>query len=256
MSLSPRTGPATVPAFAMSEQRTYPIRCPKCGQSLDAALYESVNVKTDPALKEQLMMNRLNAVTCGQCGLSFRVDKALLYQDPDRQLLIYWLPVPEDQIEDGEARFADWLAEMSRILPEGIHGPSVHLVFNRTELVERIFLKEAGLDERLVEYIKYLIYSKNAGKLAPAEKILLFNAQDSTESMLRFVVQDARTRQFESALDYGRDAYRALAETFGTDDKSADLLELFPGPYVNARALLLKELASESPADPESDPAS
>jgi hypothetical protein len=219
---------------------------------MEVELHESINVKIDPDLKQQLMMNKVNMVTCPQCELAFRVDKPLLYSDPDRRLLIYWFPAADGKFEEGEEQFADWLRDMGRVLPEGLRAPDVHLVFTRTELVERIFLKEAGLDERIIEYIKYLIYSKNAGKMDPANKIVLFNAQDSTEEALRFVVQDVETRQFESMLEYGRDAYKALIEAFGQEEKTADLLELFPGPYISARAALLRELESE-PSEPDLD---
>jgi hypothetical protein len=229
----------------MSETRSYKIHCPQCRRQIDVDLLDSVNVKTDPALKERLMMNQVNAVTCPDCRLAFRVDKPLLYSDPDRRLLVYWIPVAEGHAEEGEEQFSAWLRDMGAVLPDGLRAPDIHLVFTRTELVERIFLKEAGLDERIIEYIKYLIYSKNAGRMNPAEKAVLFNAQDSTEQALRFVVQDVRTRQFEAMLEFGRDAYHALVETFGREEKTADLIELFPGPYISARAALTRDLKSE-----------
>lgn len=234
----------------MSEKKPYSINCPRCRKAMEVELYESINVKTSPDLKQQLMMNQVNAVTCPDCGLQFRVDKPLLYSDPANRLLIYWFPHREENFEDGEERFAEWLREMGTVMPDGVRAPDVHLVFTRTELIERIFLKEAGLDERIVEYIKYMIYSKNTARLDPATKILLFNAQDSTEDDLCFVVQDAGTRQFEAMLKYGRDTYRALQETFGSEEKSADLLELFPGPYISARALLRMQNEDE-PGDGE-----
>ena len=233
----------------MSEKKTYSITCPRCRKALDVELFESINVKAEPDLKQQLMMNQINAVKCPDCDLSFRVDKPLLYSDPAQRLLIYWFPHREENFEDGEERFGEWLREMGTIMPDGVRAPDVHLVFTRTELIERIFLKEAGLDERIIEYIKYMIYSKNSGRLDPTTKILLFNAQDSTDLELCFVVQDAGTRQFEAMLKYGRDTYRALAEAFGTEEKSADLLELFPGPYISARALIRKESDLEPPED-------
>lgn len=236
----------------MSEKRPYKINCPKCAEEMDVQLHESINVKTDPDLKQQLMMNKINTVICPQCALSFRVDKPLLYSDPDRRLLIYWFPAADGAFEEGEEQFAAWFREMGSVLPEGVMAPDVHLVFTRTELVERIFLKEAGLDERIIEYIKYLVYSKNVGKMDPAHKIILFNAQDSSEESLRFVVQDAKTRQFEALLEYGRDAYTALIEAFGQEEKTADLLELFPGPYISARAALIREMRSE-PSEPDLD---
>lgn len=239
----------------MSQQNEYPIRCPKCGHQQTVMLYDAVNIKTSPELREQLMQNKLNAVTCAACGFNFRIDKNLVYSDPAHKLLIFWVPVAESDYARGEEQFIALLRELSGLLPDDVHAPTVHLVFNRVELIERIFLVEAGLDERLIEYIKYMLYTRNAERLNPATKVLLFNATDSTPEHLCFVVQDAATRKFEAVLQYGRDAYTALAETFNGEEKSADLLELFPGPHISARALLLKErTAGQETEPPAKDP--
>lgn len=225
----------------MAQQSTYPIRCPKCGHEQTVTLYDAIDVKAEPALRAQLMENKLNAVVCEACGFGFRVDKNLVYSDPTRKLLLFWVPTSEDNFAQGEEQFVSMLRDLSGLLPDDLHAPSVHLVFTRVELIERIFLIEAGLDERLIEYIKYTLYTRNAARIAPEQKLLLFNATDSTPEHLCFVVQDAKTRQFEAVLQYSRDAYTALKETFADAEKSVDLLELFPGPYISARALLLRE---------------
>ena len=232
----------------MSQQAEYPIRCPKCGHEQAVALYDAVNVKSEPALRALLMENKLNAVTCASCGFGFRVDKNLVYNDPDRRLLIFWVPTAESDYARGEEQFAALLRDLTSALPDDVRAPSVHLVFNRVELIERIFLAEAGLDERLIEYIKYTLYTRNAGRLNPAAKILLFNATDSTPEHLCFVVQDATSRKFEAMFQYERAAYKALQEAFTSGEQSADLLELFPGPHISARALLLRELQAPPPA--------
>lgn len=234
----------------MSNVASHNITCPRCKHMMDVQLYDSVNVATDPALRDQLMRNQLNMVTCPQCELAFRVDKPLLYCDPAKRILIYWLPTAPDSYQAGEDQFRSWLMKMGNVLPDDIRAPDIHLVFTRIELVERIFLLEQGLNERLIEYIKYIIYSRNAGRVNPAEKALLFNAEDSNETTLCFVVQDVQTRQLESVLQYSRDAYKVLADTFSQADKTADLLELFPGPYISARTQLLRELDAEK-AKPE-----
>lgn len=234
----------------MSQQNTYPIRCPKCGQEQTVSLYDAINVKEEPALRAQLMENRLNSVTCAACGFAFRVDKNLVYSDPDRKLLVFWVPTAEIDYSRGEEQFISLLGDLSRLLPDDVNAPSVHLVFTRTELVERIFLLEAGLDERLIEYIKYTLYTRNASRLDPATKVLLFNATDSTPEHLCFVVQDVATRKFEAMLQYSREAYDGLHEAFSVDEKSTDLLELFPGPHICARTLLLREQAEPEEQEP------
>jgi hypothetical protein len=207
-------------------------------------------VKTNPELKEALLKNQLNQVTCGKCQFSFRVDKQLVYNDPDRRVLIYWFPSGDAPDVESEEKFIEAVGEITKSLPEGAEAPSVHLVFNRTELIERIFMKEAGLDERIIEYIKYTMFTRNAKRLDPAAKGLLFNAHDSNDSTLCFIVQDLASKKFEAVLNYERKSYDALKEAFADDEKSFDLLELFPGPHISARQNLLRELKTE-PEDEE-----
>jgi hypothetical protein len=121
-------------------------------------------------------------------------------------------------------------------------------VTSRTELTERIFLFEAGLNERIVEYIKYMIYSRNADRVDPAGKNLLLDVEDSTPEALCFVVQDVETRKLESMMKFERKTYDALSEMFDSDEQTVDLLELFPGPYISARELFLQEEPGSPPA--------
>jgi len=187
------------------------------------------------------MRNQLNAVTCAECAFTFQVHKPLLYHDPTRRFMIYWLPVPEGAETAGEQQFAEILLQLATQQLEGVPLPQMHLVFSRTELIERIFLLEAGLDERVIEYVKHLMYLNNTGKLDPAQKALLFNAQDSTPENLCFVVQDVTSRKMEAMLHYSRKAYAAMAELFHAEEKMRMLRELFPGPHISARALLVQQ---------------
>jgi hypothetical protein len=235
----------------MSQQKTYVIRCPKCQQDQSVELYESINVQTSPDLKKLLMANQMNTVTCEQCALTFRVDKPLLYHDPKRNFMIYQIPMGENVVEDGEREFTESLGRLSSLMPKDIQPPDVSLVFSRTELVERIFLRDAGLNERIIEYIKYMIYTRNMGKINPVRKALLFDVEDSTPEALCFVVQDVESKKLESVLQYDRKTYTALCETFDKDDQTPTLLEFFPGPYISARRLLLKETLEPNSGAPQ-----
>ena len=222
----------------MSQTRSYPIPCPQCGAQGAAELHESVNVAEHPELREDLMADRLNRVRCHDCGFEFRVDKPLLYHDPAHRLLLWWMPAGREQPD----RARDEVARMQERLAEALGGesvPELQLVYERSELIERIFLVEAGLDPRLIEYVKYIIYSNNAARIDPARKRLLFNAQDSTGDVLCFVVQDVESRKLNSVLQYHRDAYAGVKEMFD-GARAEGLRELFPGPYYSARALAME----------------
>lgn len=225
----------------MSTKQIYPIQCPQCGADQEAELYDAVNVLEAPLLRDALMGNTLNQVECPHCGFAFRVDKRLLYHDPERGLMIYWLPGQESSYQENKDEFLAAMGALNATLPDEFEPPTVHLVFSRVELVERIFLLEAGLDERIIEYIKHMMYTRNMERLDPQAKAILFNAQDSNDRALCFVVQDVGTQQLEGVLEFDREAYEGLVTMFDQDEKTGALWDLFPGPYISARALLLEE---------------
>jgi hypothetical protein len=241
--------PAIATIRPMSQKNKYPIKCPKCSAEFEVDLYDSVNVEMDPSLRNELIYNRLNKADCPDCDLPFVIDKPLLYNDPVNDFMVYWLPLDGETIEEGQKRFRDFISNLNKTLPEDIYTPQVHLVFERVELIERIFMLEAELDERIINYMKYMIYTRNPEKVDPRNKNILFNAQDSTDEMLNFIIQDVQTRKIEGMLEYDRKVYASLDEMFDQDEQTADLLELFSGPYVSARQLVLNELAAENEAN-------
>ncbi len=223
----------------MSSSRPYTIVCPQCEAEQEVELYDAINVQEAPALRDELMANQLNAVTCPHCGFQYRVDKQLLYHDPERRLMIYWFPGQEGEYRQNRDLFLQTLQAIDSALPDEFDPPTVHLVFTRTELIERIYLLEADLNERVIEYIKYMMYSRNLERLDPRSKAILFNAEDSNDQALCFVTQNLETMQLEEMLEFDRKAYEGLMEMFDQDDQTAQLMELFPGPHISARALLL-----------------
>ena len=226
----------------MSQSSSYNLTCPKCKTPHEAVLYHSVNIEEDPDLRVQLLSGRLNAVTCPSCGLTYRVDKPVLYNDPERRIMIYLMPARLDQVPELEDQFLDMMKSVGNVVPDDEKAPHFHLVLSRSELVERVFVIEAGLDPRVIEYLKYSIYTRNMEKIPYEEKALLFNVQDSTDEEIFFVVQDVKTLKLQSVIQHSRAAYNALVEMFGQEGKSTELFEMFPGPYISARALLLQEI--------------
>lgn len=224
----------------MSESRAYNLKCPKCSNAIEANLFDSINVSTSPELRDSFLRDELHKVTCDKCEFAFKVEKNLLYIDSERCFMIYKISLDGKSEAEGANQYQAMMTAADEVLPKNCKLPEAHLVFNRTELVERIFLLELGLDVKVIEYIKYLIYMQNSGKIDPRKKAVLFNAQDSTPEALFFVVQDIASRQFEAVLQYNRQAYTALVEMFNGPEATPNLHEIFPGPYISARSYLLE----------------
>jgi len=224
----------------MSKSKTFNIKCPSCGTQQDVELYEAVNVAVEPELKQALLENRLNRVGCTDCDASFRVDMPLLYSDPKHNILIHWIPetetlTREQIIED----FDQSLEQINEMLPADITAPNVRLVLTRVELVELIFMIEAELNERVVEYVKYSIHTRNMEKVDPKRFRLLLNVQDSSDEELCFVIQDVESQKLGKELRYGRAAYQSMCGLY--NEAPEEFTEMFPGPCISARNLLIDD---------------
>ena len=230
----------------MSQKRIHEIACPLCGQEQRVELWDSVVVDADPELREALLGGRLNRVECAGCRKSFRIEKSLIYQDREQDVFIHFDPLVGGRtVADAEKAFTAATAELNRLLPPDVPPPDTHLVVEWSELVERVFLLEEGLDARLVEHVKYMMYQQNPDKLSAEKKNLLFDAQDSTDEQLCFVVQDRATKKLEAVLNFARADYEALVNVFDSGDQLALLEEQFPGPYYNGRLRFLQDQAEE-----------
>lgn len=230
----------------MSSKRTHEIACPFCGREQAVELWDALVADEDPDLREALLAGRINRVECAGCGRGFRVDKPLIYRDREQDLFIHYDPLGGGRtLPDVEAAFRTAVAELNRLLPPDVPPPEAHLVVEWGELVERVFLLEEGLDVRLVEHVKYLMYRQNPDRLPAETKNLLFDAQDSTDEQLCFVVQDRATHKLEAVLNFARADYEALVNVFDSGDQLALLEEQFPGPYYSGRLRFLQDQAED-----------
>ena len=225
----------------MSIKRSVNITCPGCGTTQDITLVEVLNAQTDPDLKEDLMHNRLNRVSCSNCDIDFRVDLPLLYTDAEEELMIHWVPENEDaNREQILEEFDEVIERMNAETDEQVPVPNVRLVMTRVELIELIYMVEAGMNQRVVEYVKYSIYTRNQEKLNPECHRMLLNVEDSTDDELVFVMQNVEDQQLGQVLRYGRSAYESLLELFADDPE--EFMEMFPGPCISARDVLLEDV--------------
>jgi hypothetical protein len=86
-----------------------------------------------------------------------------------------------------------------------------------------------------------MMHRQNPAQLPAATKRLLFDAQDSSDEQLCFVIQDLETRRLESMLHFSRADYESLLNVFDGDEQTVLLLEQFPGPYFNGRLRFLQD---------------
>jgi len=75
----------------MSVKQKHEITC-RCGFTLEAELWDGINVQEQPELKELLLDGELNIVICPRCGEMFYAEHFLIYFDPSEELLAFVFP--------------------------------------------------------------------------------------------------------------------------------------------------------------------
>lgn len=68
------------------------ITCPNCRARYTAQVQSIVDVGENPRLKSALLRGQLNLVVCPSCGTPGVVSAPVLYHDPDKELLLLFIP--------------------------------------------------------------------------------------------------------------------------------------------------------------------
>jgi len=130
------------------------IACPRCGATFAARIQSIVDVGQDPEAKSKLLRGRLNVATCPHCGASGTLNIPLLYHDPDKELLLCFLPQGLNMRGDDQQRLIGALtnALMDSLPPEKrkayLLQPKVF--FSLQSMVEEI-LRADGIAQETLE---------------------------------------------------------------------------------------------------------
>lgn len=128
------------------------VSCSKCGSSFEATAYQSINVASDPQLKERVRDGSLFVAECPYCGTRNLLKYNTLYHDPAAKLMVWLLP-------DGFEMPAGVL-EAVKDLP----GYTLRRVREAGELIEKVCISDAGLEDTVMEVCKWVTRHELAAK--------------------------------------------------------------------------------------------
>ena len=214
------------------------IECPKCDTPREV-IPVTVLRPGDKALAD-LFAGRLNVVVCAHCGTSFTLEVPVLFRDDAARHLIYFLPLDNPgKWREAEQQMDALTGKVFADEPE-LAPPSCRLTFRRSDFVEKIAILLRGLDDRVVEYIKYqLLHHPGEGfGLDPVRQRLLFDFSREEDENLAFLVYDRETNQPGARTHLPMDTYREIADMLlGNKSLEEELDQLFPGAYVSVERL-------------------
>lgn len=217
----------------------FTVTCPKCKSEQQVPTPVSVITPADDADLEKLFKGILNAATCCSCEAQFLIDLPILYRDDSNRALIYFMNIEErsqtkeaeDQMKVLAAKvFGDEEEEESEIIPE------IRLTTSRRHFIEKIALHAHGLDDRLIEYIKFQMYNRETEKVDPVRFELLYDFSNQDNDKIAFLVYDRETGKASAGAHIPMDLYKEIWEMFSGSGTSLheELSMLFPGYIVSA----------------------
>ncbi len=133
-------------SFSSEEEVT----CP-CGESFDALLWNSVNLKEDPELRDMLLGGALNVHACPMCKSLIYAERFVLIHDPATQLLAFVHP----KAREGEKELLEAAMHRDTAQAQAVEGaikipyPPV-LLFGMDALVDLVRMEQEEADQGAV----------------------------------------------------------------------------------------------------------
>lgn len=214
------------------------VECPRCDTPREV-IPVTVLHPEDETLAE-LFAGRLNVVACAQCGASFALEVPVLFRDDETRHLVYFLPLEDPaRWQEAEGQMAALTQKVFADVP-GVDPPTCRLAFRRSDFVEKIAILLHGLDDRVVEYVKYQLFHHptKAFGLDPVRQRLLFDFSQEDDENLAFLVFERETNQASARTHLPMETYREIAAML-LDNQALEeeLSQLFPGAYVSVERL-------------------
>lgn len=128
----------------MSTESSAVFTCAKCQRETAFPIRNTVDAGKHPELRQAVRNGSLFHAACPYCGETMDLDYGFLYRQPEGHLAIRYVP-PDSLFDDA---------------PPKDPGCVYRIVRTRTQLLEKLTIADAGLDDKIVELMKLLAVTK------------------------------------------------------------------------------------------------
>ena len=130
------------------------INCPNCRQPIVADIEQVYDVGENPEAKQRLLSGAFNIIQCPHCGYQGNAATPILYHDPEKELLLTFVPPELGLPRDEQERVIGGLIKqvMDRLTPEQRKGYLLRpqSVLTLQGMVERI-LEGEGITHEMIQ---------------------------------------------------------------------------------------------------------
>ena len=200
----------------MSKRRTAPVVCPECGKESNFTVWDSVNTMIDPETKQAVRDGSLFRFTCPHCGAVTSVDYGFLYHQMEDNMMIFYA------VSDKNAKeMLDMIAQKPK--DDDVVGALtremldrdylIRVVRSRNQLLEKLAIFDAGLDDRIIEFIKLFMLERIHDQLdgGTVSDMLLTPVRDG-----KYIVEIFSEGKCLGHMEIPVEFYDSVKETLGT----------------------------------------
>ncbi len=185
----------------MSSRSMKKITCPKCGCETDFMIWSSVNTVLNPEMFDKVRTREAFSFTCPECGNVADVDYGFLYHQMDARMMIYYVPEPSEVEKAYDMFRGD--NKITKMFKQEQENYLYRIVRTKNELIEKLFIFDAGLDDRAIEIIK-VFYAQKLLEENPEIRVdeIRFEQVENDEICLVFIVDGSPIASCQIRLDF------------------------------------------------------
>jgi len=196
-----------------------------CEHEFESEVQDEVDLDREPQARQAILSGDFQTVRCPSCGKELKPEFPVTVREPGRTLFM----VPElDRVAFYRGTLSYPVAHADRV------------AIGYDELAEKLRIRDAGLDDRVVEVLKYYLLQKVLEHYeGEGEVRLLFSGQEPAG--LVFHALGLRDEEV-GVLRVSRQMAEKAAQQLESKLREEPFAEFLAGPYVS-----VNKLATESP---------
>ena len=212
----------------MPEHRFFRLSC-TCGHEFETKLWDTLNVTEHKELKGKLLSGEINQAQCPKCQKKSYIEKGLLYHDMDQRLWVQVLP---------QADRSKWPELQENYQEEikkqcGIKKYHFRLAFGREELLEKIRIFDANLDDRILELLKVRILAEDETLKTVSDANVFFSRYLPQEEELHFTVT-SQEKNISQTIVIASQHYKDVRESKEHVEATTDIAKMVcKGMYIH-----------------------
>lgn len=196
------------------------LECPACGKKSRFKIWDRIQIDKNPGLRDKVRDLSLFRFQCPKCGHETYLDYDFLYIQSDLRLVIYYAP--------GGGDVTNMHQSLQKPEYEFMKAFRYRLIRQRTQLLEKLAIFDAGYDDRVIEIMKVMIQSFLVAQASPIHASLIEFTHSESGDAFHFADQSQQKSGMLPFNDSMRQTYQALERDLGEALPPDDMLEITP----------------------------